>query len=124
MTRRPASRPGPDGRPFLPAQQVDRRQETAVPPESQESGGTAAYESVVAGELAGDLVGLVLDLLGALLHRRGGLICLTLVLQILVTAGGTGRLLGASLELFGLVLELVLNPHGPLLESSTRIGHA
>src|SRR5699024_1426799 len=72
--------------------------------------------SVVAGELAGDLVGLVLDLLRALLQRRRRLVALALVLQVLIARGGAGRLLCAALELFGLVLELILDPHGPLLD--------
>src|SRR5699024_9643573 len=41
---------------------------------------------------------------------------LALVLQVLIARGGAGRLLCAALELFGLVLELILDPHGPLLD--------
>src|SRR5699024_10688393 len=85
-------------------------------PEPSGSGApTAVTGSVVAGELLGDLVGLVLDLLGALLQRRRGLVALPLVLQVFIARGGTGRLLGAALELFSLVLELVLRTHQHVL---------
>src|SRR5699024_3895285 len=71
----------------------------------------AASLLLAAGELVGDVVGLVLGLLHALLHRRGGLVRLALIPEVLVTGGGTGGLLGASLELLRLALELVLDTH-------------